>query len=102
MPTSATFRATGFSGYPSCPGWWSCSPTAPQVQERLTQQVADWLDEHLQPKGVGVVLAAEHLYVTLRGARAAGSTTVTSALHGLLLSDARAREEFFALAQFRP
>lgn len=74
----------------------------PQVQERLTQQVADWLNEHLHPKGVGVVLAAEHLCVTLRGARAAGATTITSALHGLLLSDARAREEFFTLASFRP
>ncbi|MFG2006193.1 GTP cyclohydrolase I [Spirillospora sp. NPDC048911] len=70
----------------------------PQVQERLTQQVANWLNEHLQPKGVGVVLVAEHLCMTLRGARATGSTTVTSALHGLLLNDARAREEFFTLA----
>jgi len=70
----------------------------PQVQERLTQQVADWLHEQLQPQGTGVVLAAEHLCMTLRGARAAGSTTVTSALHGVLLSDHRAREEFFALA----
>jgi GTP cyclohydrolase I len=73
----------------------------PQVQERLTQQVADWLHQHLQPKGVGVVLIAEHLCMTLRGARAIGSTTVTSALHGLLLSDVRAREEFFALAGIR-
>jgi GTP cyclohydrolase I len=70
----------------------------PQVQERLTQQVADWLHEQLQPKGVGVVVIAEHLCMTLRGARATGSETITSALHGLLLSDARAREEFFTLA----
>ena len=70
----------------------------PQVQERLTQQVADWLNEQLTPKGVGVVLVAEHLCMTLRGARATGSTTITSALHGLLLTDSRAREEFFALA----
>jgi GTP cyclohydrolase I len=74
----------------------------PQVQERLTQQVADWLHEHLAPKGVGVVLVAEHLCMTLRGARATGSTTVTSALHGLLLTDARCREEFFFLAGIRP
>jgi GTP cyclohydrolase IA len=73
----------------------------PQLQERLTQQVADWLQERVQPKGVGVVLVAEHLCMTLRGARAAGATTVTSALHGLLLSDHRAREEFFTLAGFR-
>ncbi len=74
----------------------------PQVQERLTQQVANWLNDQLRPKGVGVVLIAEHLCLTLRGARAAGSTTVTSALHGLLLDDARAREEFHALAGIRP
>jgi GTP cyclohydrolase I len=70
----------------------------PQVQERLTQQVADWLNEQLHPKGVGVVLTAEHLCMTLRGARATGSSTITSALHGLLLNDSRAREEFFSLA----
>lgn len=74
----------------------------PQVQERLTQQVANWLHEHLAPQGVGVVLVAEHLCMTLRGARAVGSTTVTSALHGLLLSDLRAREEFFTLAGIHP
>ncbi|MGH3568326.1 MAG: GTP cyclohydrolase I [Pseudonocardia sp.] len=49
------------------------------------------------PKGVGVVLRAEHLCMTLRGAQASGSTTVTSALHGLLLNDARARHEFVTL-----
>jgi len=70
----------------------------PQVQERMTQQVADWLNEKLSPQGVGVVLVAEHLCMTLRGARAGGSETVTSALHGVLLDDHRAREEFFALA----
>jgi len=70
----------------------------PQVQERLTQQVADWLHEQLSPQGTGVVLVAEHLCMTLRGARAEGTDTVTSALHGVLLSDHRAREEFFALA----
>lgn len=68
-----------------------------QVQERLTQQVADWLDEHLAPKGVGVVLEAEHLCMSLRGVKAQGSRTVTSALHGLLRDDGRSRQEFFAL-----
>jgi GTP cyclohydrolase IA len=68
-----------------------------QVQERLTQQVADWLDEHVAPKGVGVVLEAEHLCMSLRGVRAQGSRTVTSAVHGLLRDDARSRQEFFAL-----
>jgi GTP cyclohydrolase I len=69
-----------------------------QVQERLTKQVADWLQEHLDPKGVGVVLEAEHLCMSLRGVQADGSRTVTSALHGLLREDPRSRAEFFALA----
>jgi GTP cyclohydrolase I len=68
-----------------------------QVQERLTQQVADWLDEHLAPRGVGVVLEAEHLCMSLRGVRAQGSRTTTSALRGLLREDARTRQEFFSL-----
>ena len=68
-----------------------------QVQERLTQQVADWLQEHLAPRGVGVVVEAEHLCMSLRGVRAGGARTVTSALHGVLRSDARSRAEFFAL-----
>ena len=69
-----------------------------QVQERLTQQVADWLQEHLAPRGVGVVVEAEHLCMSLRGVRATGSRTVTSALHGLVRDDARTRAEFFSLA----
>ncbi|MPZ67100.1 MAG: GTP cyclohydrolase I FolE [Pseudonocardiaceae bacterium] len=68
-----------------------------QVQERLTKQVADWLQEHLAPRGVGVVIEAEHLCMSLRGVRATGARTVTSALHGLLRDDARSRQEFFAL-----
>ena len=68
-----------------------------QVQERLTQQVANWLDEQVAPKGVGVVLEAEHLCMSLRGVRAHGSRTVTSAVHGLLRDDARSRQEFFSL-----
>jgi GTP cyclohydrolase I len=68
-----------------------------QVQERLTQQVADWLQEHLAPRGVGVVIEAEHLCMSLRGVRATGSRTVTSALHGLVRNDARTRAEFFSL-----
>ncbi|HEX6469679.1 MAG TPA: GTP cyclohydrolase I FolE [Streptosporangiaceae bacterium] len=69
-----------------------------QVQERLTKQVADWLQLHLAPRGVGVVIEAEHLCMSLRGVRAGGSRTVTSALQGLLRDDARSRQEFFALA----
>ncbi|MET8767885.1 GTP cyclohydrolase I FolE [Streptomyces sp. NPDC004658] len=69
----------------------------PQVQERLTKQVADWLQEHLEPKGVGVVIEAEHSCMTLRGVQATGSSTMTSTLLGLLRSDARSRGEFLAL-----
>ena len=68
-----------------------------QVQERLTQQVADWLQENLSPARVGVVIQAEHLCMSMRGVRARGARTTTSALHGLLREDARSRQEFFAL-----
>jgi GTP cyclohydrolase I len=68
-----------------------------QLQERLTVQVADWLQEHLSPKGVGVVLEAEHLCMSLRGVQKFGTTTVTSALHGLVRDDPRTRQEFLAL-----
>jgi GTP cyclohydrolase IA len=68
-----------------------------QVQERLTQQVAGWLEERLAPRGVGVVLEAEHLCMSLRGVRASGSRTVTSSVVGLLREDGRSRHEFFAL-----
>jgi GTP cyclohydrolase I len=68
-----------------------------QVQERLTRQVADWLQEHLNPKGVGVVIEAEHLCMSLRGVQKPGSRTVTSALHGLVREDSRTRQEFLAL-----
>jgi GTP cyclohydrolase I len=70
----------------------------PQVQERLTKQIADCLEEQLSPRGVGVVIEAEHACMTLRGVRALGSTTVTSALLGTMRADARSRAEFFALA----
>jgi GTP cyclohydrolase IA len=68
-----------------------------QVQERLTTQVAGWLDDRLQPKGVGVVLEAEHLCMSLRGVQKPGARTVTSALHGLVRDDPRTRQEFLAL-----
>jgi GTP cyclohydrolase I len=70
-----------------------------QVQERLTVQVAGWLQEHLDPKGVGVVIEAEHMCMSLRGVRAAGSRTITSSVHGLLRDDARSRQEFFTLTR---
>ncbi len=69
----------------------------PQVQERLTKQVADWLQSQLSPKAVGVVIVAEHSCMSLRGVEARGSTTVTSSLQGLLRTDAGCRQEFMAL-----
>jgi GTP cyclohydrolase IA len=69
-----------------------------QVQERLTTQVADWLEQHLSPKGVGVVLEAEHMCMSLRGVQKPGARTMTSALHGLVRDDPRTRQEFLALA----
>jgi GTP cyclohydrolase I len=72
-----------------------------QVQERLTAQVANFIAETVQPKGVGVVLEAEHLCMSLRGVRAGGSKTVTSALKGLVRDDPRTRAEFLSLARAR-
>ena len=72
-----------------------------QIQERLTTQVAGWLQRELAPKGVGVVLEAEHMCMSLRGVQKFGAKTVTSALHGLLRDDARTRQEFLALTTGR-
>ena len=68
-----------------------------QIQERLTTQIADWLGCELEPRGVGVVLEAEHLCMSLRGVQKLGAKTVSSALHGLVRDDPRTRQEFLAL-----
>jgi GTP cyclohydrolase I len=68
-----------------------------QVQERLTTQVADWLVDQLAPRGVGVIIEAEHLCMSLRGVQKAGSRTVTSALRGSVKDDPRTRQEFLSL-----
>ena len=68
-----------------------------QVQERMTKQIADWLRDELRARGVGVVLEAEHLCMSLRGVQKVGTRTVTSALHGLVRDDPRTRQEFLAL-----
>ena len=77
----------------------ACFAARPQVQERLTKQIAGWLDTRLGPKGVGVVIEAEHTCMTLRGVRGAGSSTVTSTLLGILRADQRSRQEFFTLTR---
>lgn len=69
----------------------------PQLQERLTSQIADFLDEELNPLGIAVVVEAQHLCMTMRGAKAAGSMTQTSALRGVVKKDARTRAEIMAL-----
>lgn len=74
-----------------------CFARRPQVQERLTGQIADFLDEKLSPRGVAVFIEAEHLCMTMRGARAAGAKTQTSALRGCMHADARVRAEVMAL-----
>ncbi|HEX7299792.1 MAG TPA: GTP cyclohydrolase I FolE [Solirubrobacteraceae bacterium] len=73
-----------------------------QIQERLTTQVAAWLERELAPKGVGVVLEAEHLCMSLRGVQKLGAKTVTSALCGSVRDDARTRQEFLALSGTAP
>jgi GTP cyclohydrolase IA len=70
----------------------------PQVQERMTREIASWMDERLDPRGTGVVLRAEHSCMTLRGVQAQGSTTTTCAHTGLVRTDQRTRNEFLALA----
>jgi GTP cyclohydrolase IA len=69
-----------------------------QLQERMTVQIADWLDRELSPRGVGVVLSAEHTCMTIRGVRKPGAKTVTSALRGSLRHDPRTRQELLSLA----
>lgn len=65
-----------------------------QVQERLTQQISAYLTEQLAPRGVGVVLEAEHLCMTMRGAQSAGATTTTTAFTGVLAKDNAMRRQF--------
>lgn len=70
-----------------------------QTQERLTREIADALQETLRPKGIGVVLTAEHLCMSMRGIRAHGAETVTSTFLGTLAEDAHERARVFAMAQ---
>lgn len=69
----------------------------PQVQERLTAQIADFLMDSIEPLGVAVFIEAEHLCMTMRGARAAGANTTTSALRGSMRKDAKTRAEVMSL-----
>ena len=69
----------------------------PQVQERLTHDIADFLYKEMNAKGVAVIMEAEHMCMSIRGAKASGSKTQTSALRGVIRSDARTRSEALAL-----
>lgn len=70
-----------------------------QVQERLTTQIAEAMEEHLKPKGVGVVIRCRHMCVEARGIKQQGSMTVTSALRGVMRTDSSARSEFMRLVR---
>jgi GTP cyclohydrolase I len=73
-----------------------------QVQERLTEEIAQAIQDVLNPKGVGVVIEAYHLCMMMRGVQKQNSQTVTSAVRGIFRNDARTREEFLSLAHGRP
>lgn len=88
-------RIVGLSKLARIMEYFACRP---QTQERLTKQVAQWLQDHLSPQGVGVIIEAEHSCMTLRGAHATGSSTLTSTLLGQLREDPRSRQEFLTLA----
>jgi GTP cyclohydrolase I len=76
-----------------------CFARRPQLQERLTANVADFLTDELNALGVAVVIEAEHLCMTMRGAKASGATTCTSALRGVMRSDSRTRAEALKLLE---
>ncbi len=72
-----------------------------QVQERMTQQIADTIESYLKPKGVAVVSEASHLCMMMRGVQKQNSSAVASAMHGIFKSDARTRNEFFHLLELK-
>lgn len=77
----------------------NCFARRPQIQERLTAQIADFIEESLGAMGVAVVIEAEHLCMTMRGVKASGTKTGTSALRGVMRTDARTRAEALQLLQ---
>lgn len=87
-------RITGLSKLARCVSGYA---RRPQLQERLTQQIADAIELRLQPRGVLVVLQAEHSCMSMRGIKSVGSTTVTSAVRGWFKQDLKTREEALRL-----
>ncbi|HRF56309.1 MAG TPA: GTP cyclohydrolase I FolE [Campylobacterales bacterium] len=68
-----------------------------QIQEKLTEQIADALMETINPKGVGVVISARHMCMEMRGVEKMHSSTTTSALRGIFMKEAKTREEFYSI-----
>ena len=93
---SPTSRAAGSSGCRRSRGSSEMYARRLQVQERLTQQIAEFLQERLAPQGVGVVLEATHLCAVMRGVRKPGTIMTTSSVLGLFRTRDRTRAEFFA------
>lgn len=89
-------RVVGLSKIPKIVGVFS---RRLQVQERMTQQIAETLEEKLKPKGVGVIIRARHMCMEMRGAQSAHSPSLTSAMLGIFREDARTRDEFLTLAK---
>jgi GTP cyclohydrolase I len=87
-------RVVGLSKIPRC---INILAARPQIQERLTEQLADAIAEALNPRGVAVVMSAEHTCMTVRGVQAPGSKTVTSAMRGVFREDSKARMELMQL-----
>jgi len=71
----------------------------PQIQERMTTQIADAIDDGIKPQGVAIVVQAEHMCMVMRGVEKAGSNIITSAIRGLFRRRAASRAEFFSLIQ---
>ena len=70
-----------------------------QIQEQLTEQICDALDEHLKPKGVAVIIDARHMCMEMRGVQKINSSTVTSALRGLFKKDKKTKDEFLSIVK---
>lgn len=87
-------RVAGLSKLARVVDHFACRP---QVQERLTEQIADFIDSRLQTKGVAVVIEASHSCMTIRGVKKPGSRMVTSAMRGCFLEDPRSRHEVLSL-----
>ena len=84
----------GFSKIPRTVDWFA---RRPQIQERMTQQIAGFLKEHIKPKGLGVILKAQHLCVAMRGIEKPGVIHTTASYRGDFLVSSQVREEFWTM-----